>query len=133
MKWFTESEFRGIGGCLRGVNNIPKRMYLTCNPGGVGHQWVKRLFIDKKYRENENPDDYCFIPAKWSDNKDLMEFSPAYRNMLDNLPENIRPFAIVTMGYPAETPKQPEGRYKPEKIHWGCWENTDAPVETAAE
>ena len=45
----------------------------------------------------------------------------------------IRPFAIVTMGYPAETPKQPEGRYKPEKIHWGCWENTDAPVETAAE
>ena len=50
-----------------------------------------------------------------------------------NLPENIRPFAIVTMGYPAETPKQPEGRYKPEKIHWGRWENTDALVETAAE
>ena len=38
-----------------------------------------------------------------------------------NLPENIRPFAIVTMGYPDETPKQPEGRYKPEKIHWGKW------------
>lgn len=36
-----------------------------------------------------------------------------------NLPENIRPFAIVTMGYPAETPKQPEGRFKEEKIHWG--------------
>ena len=87
---FTESEFRGIGGCLRGVNKIPKRMYLTCNPGGVGHQWVKRLFIDKKYREGENPDDYCFIPAKWSDNKDLMESSPGYRNMLDNLPENVR-------------------------------------------
>jgi nitroreductase len=38
-----------------------------------------------------------------------------------NLPENIRPFAIVTMGYPAETPKQPEDRYKPEKIHWDKW------------
>lgn len=50
-----------------------------------------------------------------------------------NLPENIRPFAIVTMGYPAETPKQPEDRYKPEKIHWGNWENTDMPVNTAAE
>jgi nitroreductase len=35
------------------------------------------------------------------------------------LPDNIRPFAIVTMGYPAETPKQPEGRFKEEKIHWG--------------
>lgn len=31
------------------------------------------------------------------------------------LPDNIRPFAIVTMGYPAETPKQPEGRFKEEK------------------
>ncbi len=35
------------------------------------------------------------------------------------LPDNIRPCAIVTMGYPAETPKQPEGRFKEEKIHWG--------------
>ncbi len=38
-----------------------------------------------------------------------------------NLPENIRPFAIVPMGYPAETPKQPEDRYDSEKIHWGKW------------
>ena len=38
-----------------------------------------------------------------------------------NLPENIRPFAIVTLGYPAEEPKQPEGRYKEDKIHWGKW------------
>ena len=38
-----------------------------------------------------------------------------------NLPDNIRPFAIVTMGYPAETPKQPDDRYKEEKIHWGQW------------
>lgn len=38
-----------------------------------------------------------------------------------HLPENIRPFAIVTMGYPAETPKQPDDRYNPDKIHWGKW------------
>ena len=38
-----------------------------------------------------------------------------------HLPENIRPFAIITMGYPAETPKQPEGRYNPDKIHWDKW------------
>ncbi len=87
---FTEAEFRGLGGCLRGVNEIPKRMYLTCNPGGVGHQWVKRLFIDRRFREGENPDDYIFLPAKWSDNKDLLRGSPAYRTMLDNLPEPVR-------------------------------------------
>ena len=38
-----------------------------------------------------------------------------------NLPENIRPFAIVTMGYPLEAPKQPDDRYHEEKIHWGKW------------
>lgn len=38
-----------------------------------------------------------------------------------HLPENIRPFAIVTMGYPDENPKQPEDRFKEEKIHWGQW------------
>ncbi len=35
-----------------------------------------------------------------------------------NLPSNIRPFAIVPMGYPAETPKQPEDRFDASKIHW---------------
>ena len=34
---FTEMQFRMLGGCLRGVNKIPKRFYVTCNPGGVGH------------------------------------------------------------------------------------------------
>ncbi len=38
-----------------------------------------------------------------------------------HLPDNIRPFAIVPMGYPAETPKQPDDRVKPERIHWGKW------------
>ena len=35
-----------------------------------------------------------------------------------NLPENIRPFAIVPMGYPAETPKHPDDRYDESKIKW---------------
>lgn len=29
---FSERAFNFLGGCLRGVNNFPKRMYLTCNP-----------------------------------------------------------------------------------------------------
>ena len=87
---FTESEFRGMGGCLRGVNDIPKRFYLTCNPGGVGHQWVKRLFIDGRFRPGENPEDYIFIPARFTDNADLLNSSPGYAAMLDNLPESVR-------------------------------------------
>lgn len=87
---FTEQEFRGLGACLRGVNKIPKRFYLTCNPGGVGHHWVKRLFVSREFRDGENPVDYCFIKATVEDNKDLMESSPDYIQALDLLPEDIR-------------------------------------------
>lgn len=38
-----------------------------------------------------------------------------------NLPENIRPVAIIPLGVPAETPKQPETRYSPNKVHWEKW------------
>lgn len=87
---FTEQEFRGLGACLRGVNKIPKRFYLTCNPGGVGHHWVKRLFVSREFRDGENPADYCFIKATVEDNKDLMESSPDYVQALGLLPEDIR-------------------------------------------
>lgn len=94
---FTEREFRFLGSLLRGVNAIPKRFYLTCNPGGIGHRWVKRLFIDRAFvtdranpEENEDPNDYSFIPATVEDNVYLMKSSPAYVRMLSSLPENIR-------------------------------------------
>ena len=96
---FTEEEFRYLGGCLRGANDIPKQFFLTCNPGGIGHQWVKRLFIDRNYKTNpdnpeetEDPEEYCFIQAKVDDNIALMNSKDgeAYKKMLSSLPENIR-------------------------------------------
>lgn len=87
---FTESQFRTLGACLRGTSNIPRRMYLTCNPGGIGHMWVKRLFIDREYRDGERPEDYTFIQATVEDNPQLLEASPDYIQMLDLLPEDIR-------------------------------------------
>lgn len=93
---FSEDEFRTLGGCLRGASEIPKRMYLTCNPGGIGHQWVKRLFIDRRFRraenpeEDENPQDYRFIFATVEDNEVLLKHSPQYLKMLSALPERIR-------------------------------------------
>lgn len=99
---FTEQEFRLLGGCLRGTNDYPSKFRLTCNPGGIGHRWVKRLFIDRQYRtdsenpeENENPDDYEFIAARVEDNIALMNSKGGkggqqYLQMLSSLPENIR-------------------------------------------
>lgn len=87
---FTEFQYNTLTACLRGANPFPKRMYLTCNPGGIGHAWVKRLFIDREYRQGEHPEDYLFIPAKVYDNKILMESDPHYVEMLKNLPFELR-------------------------------------------
>lgn len=84
---FLESEFRGLDAIIRGDNGLPKRVYLTCNPGGVGHFWVKRLFVDRKFQPEENPDDYVFIQATVDDNKNI---DKEYINVLNNLPEDVR-------------------------------------------
>ncbi|MGN1082665.1 MAG: phage terminase large subunit, partial [Candidatus Avispirillum sp.] len=55
---FTEEMYDRMKACVRGTNKFPKRIYLTCNPGGRGHGWVKRLFIDKVYKSGENAGDY---------------------------------------------------------------------------
>ncbi len=87
---FTEYQFQTLTACVRGANDFPKRMYLTCNPGGPGHAWVKRLFIDRRFRAGERSEDYVFIPAKVTDNRVLMEKDPDYVRKLDNLPPGKR-------------------------------------------
>ena len=85
-----EEQFEIFKACLRGVNPYPKRMYLTCNPGGVGHAWVKRLFVDRKFRPGESPEDYLFIRALVYDNPYLTESSPDYVRQLETLPEKLK-------------------------------------------
>ena len=76
--------------CVRGVNKFPKRIYLTCNPGGEGHGWVKRLFIDRRFKDTENPDEYVFIQSLVTDNKALMKEQPEYLDQLMALPPKRR-------------------------------------------
>jgi phage terminase large subunit len=63
------------------------RTYFTCNPGGVGHHWFKRLFIDKDYRGSEKAGNYDFIPSTVYENEYLMKNNPEYVENLENLPE----------------------------------------------
>lgn len=70
--------------------NIKPTMFLTGNPGGIGHGWVKRLFIDRDYKDNEHPEDFAFIQAKVTDNLALMENDPDYIRRLDDLPDHLR-------------------------------------------
>lgn len=85
-----EAWFLALTACLRGTGNFPRRLYLTCNPGGVGHDWVKRLFIDRDFRPGENPADYLFIPARVTDNTALLAKDPGYLETLQRLPEGLR-------------------------------------------
>jgi len=87
---FTEEQFMKFKACVRGVNDFPKRVYLTCNPGGIGHTFVKRLFIDRAYTENEREDDYSFIKSLVTDNSALLESDPEYINQLKALPPKLK-------------------------------------------
>lgn len=87
---FSKYQFDTLTACLRGVNDFPKRMYLTCNPGGVGHEWVKRLFVDRDYTAKEDESEYTFIKATVYDNKALVDADPDYVKQLEALPDDLK-------------------------------------------
>ena len=86
----SEYQMKTISACLRGVNGFPKRIYYTCNPGGQGHAYIKRIFIDRQYEAGEDPADYTFIQSLVTDNRALMEAQPDYVKQLQALPEKLR-------------------------------------------
>lgn len=86
-----EIVFKTLTSSLRTTNpKIKPSFFCTGNPGGVGHQWVKRLFIDKHFNPDENSDDYMFIASKVSDNQALTDNDPNYIKRLKALPERLR-------------------------------------------
>ncbi|MEZ4628406.1 MAG: phage terminase large subunit [Eubacteriales bacterium] len=87
---FTESQMQFLTTCNRSVRTDFSRACITHNPGGIGHEWVKRLFIDRRrYRGSEQAEDYVFIPARVTDNPFLMR-DKSYVTILENLPEPLR-------------------------------------------
>lgn len=64
---------------------IPARTLLTGNPGGHGHSWIKRLFITRKYRGAEKPENYHFVRAMVEDNPFIMKYDPEYLTRLDSI------------------------------------------------
>lgn len=86
----SEFQIKSISACLRGVNSFPKRIYCTMNPGGQGHGYIKRIFIDRNFNENEDPNDYIFIQSLVSDNTALMNSNPDYVKQLEALPPKLK-------------------------------------------
>lgn len=93
----TKHEERSIQvllSCVRSPKGFPPRFRGTCNPGNIGHAWVKRRYITateygaKKVQDETTGNWIQFIPARVTDNTVLMENDPAYIRRLENLPEN---------------------------------------------
>lgn len=87
---FPEEWLKKMYACVRGVNGFPKRVYLTCNPSGIGMGYIKRIAIDKRYVEGEDPADYTFIQSLVTDNKALMKIDPTYIKRLEALPPKLK-------------------------------------------
>lgn len=86
----SEFQMKSIAATNRGVNSFPKRIYYTCNPGGQGHSYIKRIFIDRNYLDGESPEDYSFVQSLATDNVALMESDPEYIKILEGLPPKLR-------------------------------------------
>lgn len=80
---WPEDWFQRLRGSNRSsIPGVKTRTLLTGNPGGLGHKWLKRLFVTRDFHERENFDDYYFIQALVYDNPALLTNDPGY---LDNL------------------------------------------------
>lgn len=96
---FTEAQYRFLRGRVRmtGVNIPPHlkglfpRIISGSNPGGVGHVWVKKTFVDHgemimhRAHADEGGMIRQYIPAKLSDNPALLASDPEYATRLAGL------------------------------------------------
>lgn len=79
---------------LRWTDPITQKSIPNCkfiagtNPGGIGHAWVKKLWMDFIYDENETEkDQFAYVHAKFSDNVIKNE---SYEATLNSMPEKLR-------------------------------------------
>lgn len=90
-----EDYLKLIASCRSTVPGLEARVFMTTNPGGPGHGWVKERFIDvaspsEIYIDPITGRTRIFIPAKVTDNPTLMKHDPSYIDFLNSLPEPTR-------------------------------------------
>lgn len=84
---WTEAMFRKLQGSNRSSKpGVPARTLLTGNPGGIGHSWLKRIFVERRFNSRERSQDYNFIQALVDDNPALLKNDPEYVHKLNAEP-----------------------------------------------
>ena len=100
---------------LRSSTGAPVGFRATANPGGPGHQWVRARYIDpaplgyQVIRDEETSLERVYIPARVSDNRQLLDHDPNYISRLkaSGSPELVRAWldgdwSVVTGAYFSE-------------------------------
>lgn len=82
-----------VASCRSTVPGLDARIFATTNPGGVGHGWVKRRFVDPspantKYVDSSSGRTRVFIPAKVEDTPQLVKNDPGYIQFLEGLKDS---------------------------------------------
>lgn len=89
----TERAIQILLSCLRSPKGFKPKFRGSCNPGGIGHGWVKQRYIESTdygkhhIRDPVTDNIIAFIPAQVYDNDVIMQNDPAYVKRLENLPE----------------------------------------------
>ena len=92
----SEESYLKLVSSVRSTTGIKPQIFLTANPGGVGHQWLKRRFKigqsppNKAFKDVVSERYRIFIPATVEDNPTLADADPLYVKFLDSLPEPLR-------------------------------------------
>jgi len=88
-----------LGSVRSTVEGIDTQVFLTTNPGGAGHEWVKDRFEigvkehGKKFYKTINEKEkrtFIYIPATIQDNPHLLVKDPKYLTYLQSLPETLK-------------------------------------------
>lgn len=100
----SEERYSMLLGSLRTTfTDIPAQVFLTANPGGPGHGWLKKRFVDA-YDSDGNPThpftpfytdsgkrlSRIFIPATIDDNPYIYEADPGYVDYLESLSPTLK-------------------------------------------
>lgn len=83
-----EMKFHRLRSRLRWTGIPEPKFIAATNPGGVGHEWVKRYFVDRIFPKHEQEaEKFAYVPATPMDNPYLAE---SYILTLKSLPEKMR-------------------------------------------
>lgn len=80
----TLEKFTALRHRLRWPGILNPKFLAGTNPGSIGHAWVKKYWMDHDFPpEEEEADEFHYVPAKYTDNPNK---NPSYEKTLNSLP-----------------------------------------------